>query len=249
MRASDEFDVNKALAELRQGVSAGSSPAAPSAESKIRLPDLPALDLPKIPSLPTPTQLSDALPKLHLPSLPELPTAAAGTAPPGSAGGFRLLPPELTQRTGDTWIFSRLSEAASSASESSVAAASRLLPPTPEKYARLSDQAAGALGRASLEATSALDALAAANPSLAPVVSHLKTSLADAAASVGEACAAGNALIPEELKPLAATLAIGAGATALGMAIAAASEEGREAREAKDKPLPREYDLPGEMLQ
>ena len=250
MRASDDFDVNKALAELRQG--AGSSAAPPSpASPKIQLPDLPALpDFPKMPSLPTPTQLADSLPKLQLPSLPELQPPAGmlgSTGGGGNGGGNNLLPPELTQRTGDTWMFSRLSEAASRASDSSVAAASRLLPPTPEKYAGLSAQAADAYARASLEASGALDALVAANPTLAPAVAHLRTSLADAAASAGEAYAAGNALVPEEYKPLAATLAIGAGATALGMAMAAASEEGREARDAKNKPLPREYDLPGEM--
>lgn len=149
------------------------------------------------------------------------------------------------QPVGDTRLFSRLSEAASKASESSVAAASKLLPPTPEKYAQLSTQIAKAYAQASVEVSGALNALVAANPSLGPAVSHLRSSLTDALASVGEAYAAGNALIPEEYKPLAATVAIGAGATALGMALAAASEDGRESREARNAPLPREYDLPG----
>lgn len=230
MSASDAFDVNAALAELRESVSSS------SVSQQKTLPSTP-----KLPSLPTTTQVLDALPKLHLPSLPEIPTAAARS----SIGN--LLPPQLTQPTGDTWIFSRLSEAASKASESSVAAASKLLPPTPEKYAQLSTQIADACAQASLEASNALNALVAANPSLAPAAAHLRSSLTDALASTGEAYAAGLALIPEEYKPLAATLAIGAGATALGMALAAASEEGRASREAKNAPLPREYDLPGKV--
>ena len=234
MSASDAFDVNAALAELRQSVSTASQQSTPAVPSQ-----------PNLPSLPTTTQVMDALPKLHLPSLslPELPNVAAAGPPSLS----NLLPPQLMQPTGDTWIFSRLSEAASKASESSASAASKLLPPTPEKYAQLSTQIAGAYAQASLEVSNALNALVAANPSLGPAVTHLRSSLADALASAGEAYAAGNALVPEEYKPLAATVAIGAGATALGMALAAASEDGRASREAKNAPLPREYDLPGEV--
>lgn len=230
MSTSDAFDVNAALAELRQSVSTVS-------EQNSAVPSQPKLPLP---SLPTTTQVLDALPKLHLPNVPELPNVAA--APPSISNP---LPPELMQPTGDTWIFSRLSEAASKASESSVAAASKLLPPTPEKYSELSTQVADAYAQASLDVSNALNALVAANPSLGPAVAHLRSSLTDALASVGEAYAAGNALVPEEYKPLAATVAIGAGATALGMALAAASEEGRASRESKNAPLPREYDLPG----
>ena len=234
MSASDSFDVDAALAELRQSVS--------TVSQQNTLPSQP-----KLPSLPSTTQVFDALPKLHLPSLPSLPSLSPlpnAAAPPSLSN---LLPPQLMQPTGDTWIFSRLSEAASEASESSVAAASKLLPPTPEKYAQLSTQIADACAHASLEVSNALNALVAANPSLGPAVTHLRSSLTDALASVGEAYAAGNALVPEEYKPLAATVAIGAGATALGMALAAASEEGRASREAKDAPLPREYDLPGKF--
>lgn len=237
MSASDSFDVNAALAELRESVS-----TAAASQQKNTLPSQP-----KLPSLPTTTQVLDALPKLHLPSLPSLPSLPQlpnAAAPPSLSN---LLPPQLMQPTGDTWIFSRLSEVASQASESSVDAASRLLPPTPEKYAQLSTQIADAYAQASLEVSNALNALVAANPSLGPAVAHLRTSVTDALASVGEVYAAGNALIPEEYKPLAASVAIGAGATALGIALAAALEEGRASREAKDAPLPREYDLPGKF--
>lgn len=238
MRASDAFDVNAALEELRASASSAAQSQLPSSQQP-SLPRLPAFELPKGVEIPTPSQVLDAIPKLTLPSLPELPS---GAARPSTAD---FLPRELLQPTGDTWIFSRLSEAATKASESSLNAASRLLPPTPDKYAQLATQVSDSCGRASLQVSNALDALVAANPSLAPAVAHLRSSLTDALASLGEAYAAGDALIPEEYKPFAATLVIGAGATALGMSMAALSEEGRVSREAKDKPLPREYDLPG----
>ncbi|CAM9574980.1 unnamed protein product, partial [Scytosiphon promiscuus] len=238
MSAGDNFDVNAALAELRESVSTSKSQL-PSTQP--RLPSLPSLELPNNVNIPSATQFLDALPKLSLPGLPQPPTAAAG---PSTSN---LLPPQLLQPTGDTWIYNRLSEAATKASESSVDTASKLLPPTPEKYAQLEAQATDGVAQASLEVSNALNALVAANPSLAPAVAHLRSSLTDAVSSIGEAYAAGNALIPEEYKPLAATVVIGAGATALGMSIAAASEKGRASREEKMAPLPREYDLPAIM--
>ncbi|CBN74481.1 protein kinase:ABC1 family [Ectocarpus siliculosus] len=240
MSASDAFDVNAALAELRASASSAAQSQLPPSQQP-SLPPLPSFELPKGVQIPTPSQVLDAIPKLTLPSLPELP---AGAAQPSTAN---LLPPELLQPTGDTWIFSRLSEAATKASESSLNAASRLLPPTPDKYAQLATQISDSCGRASLQVSNALDALVVANPSLAPAVAHLRSSLTDALASLGEAYAAGDALIPEEYKPFAATLVIGAGATALGMSMAALSEEGKVSREAKNAPLPREYDLPAIM--
>lgn len=235
MSAGDNFDVNAALNELRESVSSAKSQL-PSA-TQPTLPSLPSLELPSIPSA---AQFFDALPKFSLPALPELPNTVA------KSSTSDLLPPQLLQPTGDTWIYSKLSEAASKASESSVSTASKLLPPTPEKYAQLSTQATDGVAQASLEVSNALNALVAANPSLGPAVAHLRSSLTDAVSSIGEAYAAGNALIPEEYKPLAATVVIGAGATALGMSIAAASEKRRASREKKMAPLPREYDLPGE---
>lgn len=240
MSAGDNFDVNAALAELRESVSSAKSQL-PSTQPK--LPSLPSLELPKNINIPSAAQFFDGLPKLGLPSLPELPTAASQSTT------SNLLPPQLLQPTSDTWIYSKLSEAATKATESSVTTASKLLPPTPEKYAQLGAQATDGVAQASLEVSNALNALVAANPSLGPAVSHLRSSLTDAVSSIGEAYAAGNALIPEEYKPLAATVAIGAGATALGMSIAAASEKGRAARDKKMAPLPREYDFPGEFLQ
>lgn len=244
MSAEDGFDVNAALAELRESASAAAAQQqqSQSLPSKLpsMMPSLPTLEIPKNINIPNPTQAFDALPKLpHLPSLPELPTPT---------GGANFLPPQLLQPSSDTWVFSRLSEAASKASESSAAAsavASKLLPPTPESYARLSTQAAEAFSQAALQVSSALDALVTANPSLAPAVTHLRSSVTDGVASIAEALAAGDALIPEEYKPLAATMVIGTGATALGMAMAAAAEDGRASRDAKNAPLPREYDLPG----
>ncbi|CAN0259050.1 unnamed protein product, partial [Hapterophycus canaliculatus] len=238
MSASDNFDVNTALAELRQSVS---SPKSQLPSSQPTLPSLPSLELPKNVNIPSATEFFNTLPKFGLPGFPELPTEAA------KSSTSSLLPPQLLQPTSETWIYSRLSEAATKASESSINTASKLLPPTPEKYAQLSMQATDGVAQASLEVSNALNALVAANPSLAPAVAHLRSSLTDAVASIGEAYAAGNALIPEEYKPLAATLAIGAGATALGMSIAAASEKGRASREKKTAPLPREYDLPAIM--
>ncbi|CAM9138698.1 unnamed protein product [Ectocarpus sp. 12 AP-2014] len=240
MSASDAFDVNAALAELRASASSAAQSQPPPSQQP-SLPPLPAFELPKGVQIPTPSQVLDAIPKLTLPSLPELP---AGAARPSTAN---LLPPELLQPTGDTWIFSRLSEAATKASESSLNAASRLLPPTPDKYAQLATQVSDSCGRASLQVSNALDALVVANPSLAPAVAHLRSSLTDALSSLGEAYAAGDALIPEEYKPFAATLVIGAGATAFGISMAALSEEGKVSREAKNAPLPREYDLPAIM--
>ncbi|CAB1118295.1 unnamed protein product [Ectocarpus sp. CCAP 1310/34] len=240
MSASDAFDVNAALEELRaSATSAAQSQPTPSQQPS--LPPLPSFELPKGIQIPTPSQVLDAIPKLTLPSLPELPAGAARPSP------GNLLPPELLLPTGDTWIFSRLSEAATKASESSLNAASRLLPPTPDKYAQLATQISDSYGRASLQVSNALDTLVAANPSLAPAVAHLRSSLTDALASLGEAYAAGDALIPEEYKPFASTLVIGAGATALGMSLAVLSEERKVSREAKNAPLPREYDLPAIM--
>lgn len=242
MSASDGFDVEAALAELRASAnlaSAAQQQNQPLSSKLPSMPSLPTLEPPNNINIPTPMQALDALPKLHLPSLPELPTATDGT---------NFLPPQLLQPSSDTWVFARLSEVVAKASESSAAAAaasSKLLPPTPENYAQLSAQAAESFAQATLQVSNALDALVAANPSLAPAVTHLRSSVIDGGASIGEALAAGNALIPAEYKPLAATMVIGAGATALGMAMAAASESGRASREAKNAPLPREYDLPG----
>lgn len=242
MKAEDGFDVNAALAELRESANAAASQqkSQPLPSKLPSMPSLPTLEIPKNINIPTPTQALDALPKLHLPNLPELPTPT---------GGHNFLPPQLLQPSSDpTWFFSRLSEVASKASESSAAAsavASELLPMTPESYARLSAHATEAFAQTALQVSSALDALVAANPPLAPAVTHLRSSVADGVSSLGEALAAGNALIPEEYKPLAATMVIGAGATALGMAMAAAAEDGRASRDAKNAPLPREYDLPG----
>ncbi|CAM9495053.1 unnamed protein product [Pylaiella littoralis] len=241
VRAGEDFDVNAALAELRESANsaaAGQQQSQPLPSKLPSMPSLPTLEFPKNINIPTPTQALDALPKFHLPSFPQLPT------PTGSTD---FLPTPLLQPLGDTWVFSRLSEAAGKASESSVAAASKLLPPTPDKYGRLSDQAAESFAHATVQVSSALDALVAANPSLAPAVAHLRSSVTDGASSIGEALAAGNALIPEEYKPLAATVLIGTGATALGMAMAAASEDLKASRGAKNAPLPREYDLPAIM--
>lgn len=242
VRAGEDFDVNAALAELRESANsaaAGQQQSQPLPSKLPSMPSLPTLEFPKNINIPTPTQALDALPKFHLPSFPQLPTPTGST---------EFLPTPLLQPLGDTWVFSRLSEAAGKASESSVAAAAKLLPPTPDKYGRLSDQAAESFAHATVQVSSALDALVAANPSLAPAVAHLRSSVTDGASSIGEALAAGNALIPEEYKPLAATVLIGTGATALGMAMAAASEDLKASRGAKNAPLPREYDLPGKRL-
>ena len=124
---------------------------------------------------------------------------------------------------------------------------SATLPLTPDKLDRLTAEAIEAMARATMYLSQAPNALATANPALRPAMDRLEASSIHVTAALGEAWAAGATLLPEELHPIVATLAIGAASTALGAYLAAAREKSRRLADAENAPLPTEYDLPAIM--
>lgn len=148
------------------------------------------------------------------------------------------LAPEAVLRDLGTQLSRASVEAASLASG---------LPLSPEKLAVLLKVASRASAETSARASQALDAFVAQNPALAPPVGHLESSFSHAVAAVEQAYAAGAAFVPEEFHPAVAVLALGAASTAVGFSFGAAREDSLRAAEAKNAPLPREYDLPAIM--
>lgn len=223
MDADGGFDlsaVTRALAGAKDGISA-------SAQSQLQDLYLTKVDLShvQLPTLPT----LDALPKLKLPIFDSGigPPLRLPDVIPGAEGGLRAY---LSQ--------------ASKALESSPVV-------SPEKFAQISGEASQAAAQASTRAAAqcsqALDALVATNPALGPPVEHLQASLSHALAAVEQAYAAGATLIPEEYHALVVTLAVGTAGTAVGMSLAAARESKDTQKQARNAPLPREYDLPAIM--
>ena len=148
----------------------------------------------------------------------------------------------LAQEAGWRDLSKQLSRAAFEA-----ASAAAGLPLSPEKLKVLLKLASRASVQTSSRVSQALDALAVENPALASPVAHLESFFSHALAALEHAYAEGVALVPEAFHPAVAILALGAASTALGFSFGAAREGSQRAAEAKNAPLPREYDLPAIM--
>ena len=222
----------RALSDVREGFGEGLRTLSDLRENlggESPLPSLPRVELlDRLLSSPSPKQAA-------LTKLLDLPDTL-------SSSDFFSSALSLAEEAGLRDLIKQLSNA--SVEAASVAAG---LPVSPEKLAVLLKLASRASAQASSRAAQALDALVAENPTLAPPVAHLESSFGHAVAAVEQAYAAGAAIVPEAFHPAVAILALGAASTALGFSFGAAREDSRRAAEAKDAPLPREYDLPAIM--
>lgn len=222
----------QALSDLREGFGEGLHTLSDLRENlggESPLPSLPRVELlDRLLSSPSPEQTA-------LTKLLDLPHTL-------SSSDFFSSALSLAEEAGLRDLIKQLSNA--SVEAASVVAG---LPVSPEKLAALLKLASRVSTQASSSAAQALDALVAENPTLAPPVAHLESSFGHAVAAVEQAYAAGAAIVPEAFHPAVVILALGAASTAVGFSFGAAREDSQRAAEAKDAPLPMEYDLPAIM--